>query len=168
MSSSFTNTSTFTIANARHVSAKVKTDLKLMQRAYGRPNDTDIDNYGEEVALLLAKGYLGTVTYGYKRGTDWIVALRYTATVNGTLTADDRAGQIPRGVDVSGATFYSYLTYSAKKSALSATEWDTFVETLPFRRTGATEPGTAGGSWTSGNNYSSNGSGVSRAEFKPW
>jgi hypothetical protein len=168
MSSSFTNTSTFTIANARHVGAKVKTDLKLMQRAYGHPSDTDIDNYGEEVAQMLAKGYLGTVTYGYKRGTDWIVALRYTSNANGTLTADDRAGQIPRGVDVSGATFYSYLTYSAKKGALSATEWDVFTGTLPFRRRSATEPGTSGGSWTSGHSYSSNGSGVSRAEFKPW
>lgn len=168
MSSSFTNTSTFTIANARHISAKVKTDLKLMQRAYGHPDDGDIENYGEEVAQMLSKGYLGAVTYGYKRGSDWIVALRYTANSNGTLTADDRAGQIPRGVDISGATFYSYLTYSSKKAALSATDWDAFAATLPFRRTGAAEPGTAGGSWTTGNTYSSNGVGVSRTEFKPW
>ncbi|MFI8631224.1 hypothetical protein ACIGEP_01335 [Microbacterium sp. NPDC077663] len=168
MSSSFTNTSTFTIANARHISAKVKTDLKLMQRAYGHPDDGDIENYGEEVAQMLAKGYLGTVTYGYKRGSDWIVALRYTANSNGTLTADDRAGQIPRGVDISGATFYSYLTYSSKKAALSAADWDAFAATLPFRRSGAAEPGTAGGSWATGNTYSSNGVGVSRTEFKPW
>lgn len=168
MSSSFTNTSTFTIANARHISAKVKTDLKLMQRAYGHPNDADIENYGEEVAQMLAKGYLGTVTYGYKRSTDWIVALRYTASSNGTLTADDRAGRIPRGVDVSGSTFYSYLTYSTKKAGLSATEWDVFAATLPFSRKGAAEPGASGGSWTTGNTYSSSGSGVSRAEFKPW
>lgn len=168
MSSSFTNTNTFTIANARHIGAKIKTDLKLMQRAYGNPGDADIDNYGEEVAQMLAKGYLATVTYGYKRGSDWIVALRYTANADGTLSADDRAGRIPRGVDISGASFYSYLTYSAKKSRLSEAEWNTFAETLPFRRKGATEPGASGGSWTVGNTYSSNGSGVSRAEFKPW
>lgn len=165
MSSTFTNSSTFTIANARHVGAKVKTDLKLIQRAYGSPSDGAIEDFGEELAQVLAKGYLGTVTYGYRRDGNWIVALRYTA-ANGTLIADDRAGQIPRGVDITGATFYSYMTYSPAQDALSSDEWARFQATLPIQRGGAPEPGTSGGVWRTETTYSSNGSGVTRKSLR--
>ena len=167
MSSSFTTTSSFTTANARRVAAKLQADLGLMRRAYGRPNEEEIEQYGQEATLMLAKGYLGTVTYGFKKDSAWIVALRYTANNDGTLVSDDRAGRVPRGVDTSGAAFYSYLTYSAKKSTLDPTEWEAFATTLPFRRGGAPEPGTSGGYWASDNTYSSNGSGLSRTTFKP-
>lgn len=166
MSSTYTTSSTFTIANARHVAAKVKTDLKLLQRAYGAPSDSHIEDYGEELAQLLAKGYLGTATFGYRRGSDWVVALRYTA-ANGTLISDDRAGQIPRGVDITNATFYSYMTYSSKQAALTGAEWARFQATLPIQRNGAPEPGTSGGVWRSETTYSSSGSGVTRTSLRP-
>lgn len=167
MSSSHSTTNTFTIANARHVAAKIKTDLKLFQRAYGEPSDSAIDNYGEEAALMLCTGYLGTVTYGYKKGGDWIVALRYAANNDGTLTCDDRAGRIPRGVSVAGANFYSYMTYSSKRDRVSQDDWDKFCDALPFKRGGADEPGASGGYWSTDLTYSSNGSGVARKTFKP-
>jgi hypothetical protein len=167
MSSSYTTTSTFTIANARHVAAKIKTDLKLLQRAYGKPNDTDIENYGEEAAQMLNAGYLGTVTYGFMKDGKWIVALRYTANNDGSLSTDDRAGQIPRGVSIHGASFYSYMTYAPKRWTVTSTDWTKFCEALPFTRSGADEPGTSGGYWTSDHTYSSNGSGVARTTFKP-
>jgi hypothetical protein len=167
MSSSSTTTSTFTIANARHVAAKIKTDLKLLQRAYGGPTDGDIDNYGEEVAQMLNAGYLGSVTYGYMKDRKWIVALRYTANNDGTLSTDHRAGQIPRGVAVKGASFYSYMTYSSKRATVTTADWDSFCEALPFRRVGADAPGTSGGYWTTDHTYSSKGSGVARTTLKP-
>lgn len=167
MSSSFTTTSTFTIANARHVAAKIRTDLKLLQRAYGKPTDGDIENYGEEAAQMLNAGYLGTVTYGFMKDRKWIVALSYTANNDGTLSTDDRAGRIPRGVSVQGASFYSYMTYSLKRWTVTANEWDTFCDTLPLGRGGAEEPGTSGGHWTTDHTYSSKGSGVSRKTLKP-
>jgi hypothetical protein len=167
MSSSHTTTSTFTIANARHVAAKIKTDLKLLQRAYGDPSDQKIEDFGEEAAQMLNAGYLRTVTYGYKKDGAWIVALRYTANNDGTLSTDDRAGQIPRGVSITGASFYSFMNYSSKWDALTQTEWETFKKTLTIQRTSGTEPGTSGGSWTTDHTYSSKGSGVSRTTFKP-
>ena len=44
MSSSFTltETTTFTLTHARHMAAKVATDLKRLQRFYGRPGDAAI------------------------------------------------------------------------------------------------------------------------------
>ena len=46
MTYSYTQTTTFTITHARHLVAKVATDLKRMQRFYGSPNDDDIVDYG--------------------------------------------------------------------------------------------------------------------------
>jgi hypothetical protein len=167
VSSSFTTTRTFTIANARHVAAKIKTDLKLLQRAYGEPSDQRIDAFGEEAAQMLNAGYLGTVTYGFKKNGNWVLALHYTANNDGTLISDDRAGQIPRGVSLYGASFCSFMTYSSKWDQLTVAEWGRFRETLPIHRTSGTEPGTSGGLWTSNKTYSSNGSGVARRTFQP-
>ena len=166
MSTTSTRTSTFTIANARYVTSKVKTDLKRLQMEYGAPTDADIEAYGEEAAQLLNGGYLGTVSYGYRRDGSWVVALRYTAQPNGTLAADDRAGGIPRGGDISRARFYSYLTHSTKWESLSASERDKIKNSLPISRTGAPEPGSSGGYWSADWGYSYNGTGVARGSFR--
>ncbi|WP_419855844.1 hypothetical protein [Candidatus Poriferisodalis sp.] len=167
MSMTTTHTNTFTIANARYVTSKIKTDLKLLQKTYGSPTDAGIEAFGEEAAQLLNRGYLGTVTYGYRRNGCWVLALEYTARNDGTLAADDRAGGIPRGVDIAGAQFYSYLTYSPKWKSLPASERSRIKDSLPTSRTGAPQPGTSGGYWSSDRNYSSNGTGVARGAFRP-
>lgn len=80
LSFTLTETSTFTITNARHMAAKVATDLKRLQRLYGKPYDHDITNYEIEVIELLKGGYLKNVTYGFRRDGDWIEpTLRYNA-----------------------------------------------------------------------------------------
>ena len=62
----------FTVTHARHIAAKVATDLKRLQRFYGKPSDSDITNYESEIVELLKRRYLGTVSYGYKRDGEWI------------------------------------------------------------------------------------------------
>lgn len=162
-----TTTSTFTIANARQVASKIKTDLKLMQQQYGSPSDAKIDDFGEEVAQLLNRGYLGTVTFGFRRSEDWVLALSYTARIDGTLTSDDRAGKVPRGLDLAGTSFYSYLTYSTVWASLTTAEQQAVKEALPVQRTGAPEPGVTGGYWTDGQTYASAGSGATRRTYRP-
>jgi hypothetical protein len=162
-----TTSNTFTIANARQVASKIKTDLKLVQREYDYPSDTAIENYGDEAAELLNRGYLGTVSYGFRRDGNWVFVLTYTARTDGTLTADDRAGKVPRGLDLAGTSFYSYLTYSPSWDQLTGSARDAVNAALPFQRTGAPEPGTAGGYWTSGQTYASNGSGTERRTYVP-
>jgi hypothetical protein len=148
MASSYTlsASTSFTITHARHMAAKVAADLKRMQRHYGKPSDADIANYEEEVVQLLKAGYLGTVSYGYKRDGDWIEpTLRYTAKdLMGGSSADDDPGNIKPWADISGATFYSYLTYSAAWDSLTNYQRDTFKKSLPFYRGGASEPGING------------------------
>ena len=58
---SVSESTSFTVTHARHMAAKVATDLKRMQRLYGSPSDTDIADYETEVIELLKAGYLDTI-----------------------------------------------------------------------------------------------------------
>lgn len=169
MSYSYTvsETATFTVTHARHMAAKVATDLKRLQRLYGKPSDADIVEYESEVIELLKGGYLGTVTYGYRRDGNWIEpTLRYTARdLVDSAASDDDPGRVRPGADISGASFYSYLTYSSAWDRLTEAEKDAVRARLPFKRNGAPEPGVRG-YLTEDRTYSSGGRALSRASLR--
>lgn len=171
MSDSYTYTeaSTFTVTHARHVAAKVATDLKRMQRFYGSPSDQAIADYEAEVVELLKAGYLGTVTYGFFRDDEWIEpTLRYSARdLAGASANDDDPGKIRPSADVSGAKFYSYLTYNAAWDKLSGAQQDAFKKQLPFYRGGAIEPA-INGYLTSDRTYSSGGRALDRSSVRSY
>jgi len=171
MSSSFTlsETATFTLTHARHMAAKVAADLKRLQRLYGSPTDARIADYETEVIELLKAGYLGTLTVGFRRDGDWIEpTLRYAARDLAGRDADDHdPGRIKPGVDIDGASFYSYLTYSRAWDDLTAAEQDAFKRRLPFYRTGAPEPG-IDGYLDPDRTYSAGGRALDRASVRSW
>jgi hypothetical protein len=141
----FSSTTTFTITHAKHIGAKVATDLKRMQRLYGSPSDTDIANYEAEIVEFLKQGYLGTVTYGFRRDCNWVEpTLRYTVRDFADSSEDDDPGRIRPGANIANASFYSYLTYSPAWDRSSDVDKQSFVDRLPFRRGGAFEPGVSG------------------------
>ena len=122
MSYSFTatETKTFTLTHAKHLAAKVTADLKRLQRLYGDVSDERIAQFEGEAAELLRQGYLGTVTYGFKRDGSWIEpTLRYTASDLANGGTDDDPGRVRPGINISGASFHSYLTYSSAWWALT-------------------------------------------------
>lgn len=171
MSYSYTlsESESFTVTNARHMGAKVATDLKRMQRLYGSPSDADIADYEAEIIEFLKKGYLGTVTYGYRRDSNWIEpTLRYTARdLSGAAANDDDPGKVRPGANIAGASFYSYMTYSSAYNGLPDAERESFRQTLPFRRGGAPEPG-INGYLNSDRTYSSGGRALDRATVRSW
>lgn len=171
MSSSYTEsrTTTFTVTHAKHIAAKVATDLKRLQRFYGEPSDTSIAAYEAEVTELLRCGYLGTVTYGYRRNGSWIEpTLRYTARdLLADTEHDDDPGRIQPNADVKGATFYSYLTYSSAWDGLSEAEKTAVKGRLPFERNGAPEPG-VNGYLINDRTFSSGGRGLYRASVRSY
>lgn len=164
-----TETATFTVTHARHMAAKVSADLKRMQRFYGYPSDSDIASYESEVTELLKAGYLGTLTVGFKRNDQWIEpTLRYTARdLAGMAANDDDPGRVLPGRDVSGASFYNYLTYSTSWDALSASERDSFKRRMPFYRTNATQP-TVNGYLVDDKTYSAGGRALGRASVRAY
>lgn len=169
MSYSFTTTesSSFTVTHARHMAAKVATDLKRMQRLYGSPSDNDITAYEAEITDLLKEGYLRTVSYGFKRDGRWIEPmLQYTARdLAGSAANDDDPGRVRPGANIDGASFYSYLTYSDDWDRLTETERDACRRRLPVTRNGAPEP-TVNGYLSNDRTYASGGRALSRATVR--
>ena len=171
MSTSYTLTETaaFTVTHAIHIAAKVAADLKRMQRLYGSPSDASIASYESEIVALLKAGYLGTVTYGYWRNESWIEpTLRYTAQeLAGVAANDDDPGRVRPGANIAGATFYSYLTYSAAWDRLSGAEQAAFKTKLPFVRGGAPEPSVSG-YFSDDRTYWSGGRALNRSSMRSW
>lgn len=160
-------TTSFTRTHARHIAAKVATDLKRMQRFYGKPSDSWIDAYQKEVVEFLKEGLLETVTYGFKRDGAWTEpTLCYTSRdLLGVNGIDDDPGRIRPGAQISGASFYSYLTYNAEWSRLTPEQRMEFTKRLPFRRTAGKEP-SANGYWHRDLAYSAGGRSLDRASLK--
>lgn len=154
MTYSSTTTSTFTRTHAKYLASKAAADLRQMQRFYGRPSDSEISDYIVEMVTLLAGGYLHSVEYGFKKGRNWVVALRYVVRTDGSIATDDRPGRVTVGADVSRANWYSYLRYSRKWLNLSEDEQQNIESELPVSRTPAPEPQTGNGYWTDDKRYS--------------
>lgn len=169
MSYSFTTseTSSFTVTHARHIAAKVATDLKRLQRFYGSPSDDSIDAYEAELTTLIKEKAVSSVTYGFKRNDKWIEpALRYTAQdLDGAAGSDDDPGRVRPGRNVEGAVFHSYLIYSDSWNRLTDSQRDAIRKTLPFARGGAAEPG-IDGYLDQDRTYSSGGRALSRASVR--
>ncbi len=165
MSYSYTQsaTGTFTLTHAKHMAAKVATDLKRMQRLYGAPSDAAIADLEAEVIALMQGGYLDVMIYGFKRADKFIVpTLRYTAKdLAGSTAASDDPGLITPRADVQGATFHSYLVPTQKWYQLPQTQKDAW----PHPRDGAPEP-TMNGYLSPDKIYSAGGKALDRASLR--
>ncbi len=165
MTGSYTRSASasFTITDARYVGGRVGADLRLLYNLYGKPVLDSIEDYAEEVAILLHRKFLDTVDYGFRdTGTNaWKFRLRYKATAGGHLT-DSRPGSFPDPVDLTGYGFHSFLTYSSTFGLLTSSEQAGVKEDLPISRTTGTAPSALAGTTTTGHGYARNGAGVSR------
>lgn len=166
MTYTFTATSTFTRTSARHIASKVVTDLRRMNFYYGLPTETEIEHYYSELVELLALGYVESVEYGFKRNGRRIVSVFYEVRADGSL-ADDRAGGVHARADITGASWFSFLTYNSKWSQLSEGERARIEATLPIRRTTGQAPQDGNGYWVTDRTYSADGVGVQRRAFRP-
>lgn len=168
LSHSYTESVTFTVTHARRIASKVRTDLMRIHRLYdGTPSLISIVEYETELIALLRDGYLDCVSYGFRRHGNWVApTLQYTAEElqfdDGT---DDRPGAVKANQDVSGAKFYSYLTYSDAWDELTASEKQAYKAKLPYQRTGADAPG-ASGYFTSDKTYSAGGRALNRSTLR--
>jgi hypothetical protein len=163
MTQSYTTTQTFTRTDARYIAGKVAADLRQLSQAYGKPSETHIANLMAELTAYLVDGYLDRVTYGFRKGEQWVVALMYTGSDIGSLTADDRSGRVPRGADVTGASWWSHLVLNRKWRSLSEDQQSRYEQGLPIQRTNGTEPSPGVRGWIEDKTYSSSGGGVRRA-----
>lgn len=166
-STTYTEASTYTLTHAKHVSAKVATDLRRIQRFYGSPSGQEIEAFEAELAAMLNAGYVDHVTYGFQRNGVYIEpTLRYTAAeLSGAAAIDDDPGKVRPGANVTGASFGSFLRYSTAWSRLSSTQQETFEDKLPFSRTRGSEPRLSG-YLDNDRTYSAGGRGLQRASLR--
>lgn len=162
MTQTHTTTQTWSRTHARYVAGKVAADLRQMQQAYGKPSDDQIEQFTQELVEYLTAGFLDYVEYGFQKNGEWVVALRYTAEEIGSMSADDRSGRVRRGVDITGASWASYLVKNGAWESISDGEKTRFRSALPFSRTygDGYSPGASG--WSREKAYSSAGGGVTR------
>lgn len=167
MSGTFTlsDTETFTLTHARHIAAKVATDLLRLQRFHGLPSTEWINDYETEIITLLKGDYVDTVTYGFKRNGSWVEAVRYRAVKGSGLVTDDDPGRLRPGTDVTGTSFGSSLAYSRNWYALGEAERERIRRGLPFQRATQPEPGVENGVWSEDLSYSAGGHGLRRARI---
>lgn len=159
-----TGTETFTLTHAKHIAAKVATDLQRFYRLYGKPSLTEIDAYQEELTILLKYDALDSVVYGFKRNGLWTMAsARYVALPGGAMEVDDDPGRIKPNHDVSGSHFSSFLCYSSRFFALSPGERAAIMEQIPVNRETTDVPGLERGAWTADRNYAAGGRGLGRS-----
>lgn len=163
MTHSHTTTETWSRTHARYIAGKVAADLRQMQQEYGQPTDAAIEKYLQELTVFLAGSYVKEVSYGYKRDAAWVAALKYAADMYGNLSTDDRSGRIPRGANVVGAVFHSFLTLSSKWDGLNQDKREAVERELPFVRSAGEEPVVRIGAWFFDKTYSSAGCGLRRA-----
>lgn len=167
MSYSYTLSETFTITHARHIASRMAADFRLMRAYYGKPSELMIEDYLEEVALTLAKGYLSSFEVGFAKNGSRVVSLFYEVRADGTLS-DSRAGGIQPGADISDAQQFSYLTYSDKWFSLTPQQQSDFEAQLPIQRTPQPSPQDGDGYWVENDrSYAAGGAGVQRRRFVP-
>ena len=170
---SFTMTRTasesFTLTYAKYLASKVTSDMWRCKQLYNRPTESEINDYGTELALMLRDGYVSVYEFGFQKGEQRIISWRYNVDSSGTLNAsDDRPGGVVAGVDTTGAVFFNQMTWSSSWSNLSSEEKDRISQGLPFKRNVGDGPKDGLGYWQEDRSYSSNGVSLARKTFRPF
>lgn len=164
---SYTTAETFTLTHARRLAAKVTADMHQCQRFYGHLTDTKIENYQQELTILLHGGYVQSYEFGFQtRDERRVVSWFYTVSSSGNLEGGRSGGLFP-SADIADAAMFNFLSYSSKWFALSNVERDKIKASYPVQRVEGSPPQDGNGYWDSSRHYTSGGVAVTRKEFRP-
>ena len=159
--------STYTVTDTapRELAGKIASDIRQFARYYGQPAEADIHNYLDEIEALLRHGYLKTYTFGFRKGDLWVMSYEYSVR-QGQLVGG-RPGGLEPNLDVTGASYLNFLTYSdAWFNEQTDAQRTAFRAALRIQRTPMNEPSYSGGYWMVDRSYGANGTEISRRQFK--
>lgn len=164
-----TVTETFTLTHAKYLASKVTADMRRCQQIYGKPTDSERNDFGTELALLLNAGCVENYEFGYRENGSRLVSWSYSVGVSGLVGgSDDRPGRIHSGVNTANAQFFNFLTYSSGWSNLTTAERERLEQSLPIRRGLGEAPRDGFGYWETDLCYSASGVALSRRTFRPY
>jgi len=164
--SSYSYSETFSRTHARRLAGRVTTDLRQSHILYGSPTESRLEQYRAELEELLTGGYVDRYQFGFERNERAVWSLRYVVGPDGSLMGTGAAGGVPVGGNITGATFFNFLTFSNSWSLLSSSERKAVEQKLPFIRTDGTLPSEVGGYWTRDRTYAAGGVALERSVFR--
>lgn len=164
MTTSYSFADTFTRANARRLAGRVATDLHQSQLLYGRPAAERVEDFLTELEELLAGGYVATYEFGFERDGRSLWALRYTVGPDGSLIGN--AGGLPRGIDITGGSWFNHLTYTSAWWDLPSEARTALRDKFPVVRTTGGPPSYSHGYWQTDRTYADGGVGLVRETFR--
>ena len=165
MTNTLTTSSTFTRTHAKHIGSKIAADLAALLSYYGRPSESDIRDFYEELVELLSGGYLQSVEYGFRRDGRRIFAVFYEVRQDGSL--DQYSGGIPSRLDLGGAEWFSYLIPNKRWHSLSSEDRKQIEDRIPVKRVLGSEPLDGDGVWEISKSYAAGGVSTQRRVFRP-
>lgn len=161
--STFTYTDSFTETHAAHLAGRVTTDLRHSFLAYGSPSESMLEQFLQELKVLLSNHYVSKYHFGFENSAGVIWGLKYVFNQHGDLTAEsDVAGGVPHGHNVSGANFFNHMEHSANWYALSSAEQAAIEASLPFVRGVGVLPGAGTTVWAEDRTFNAGGIGAQR------
>jgi hypothetical protein len=164
--STYTYAETFTRTHARRLAGRVTSDLRQCHLLYGVPSESSLVDYCDELEELLVGNYVFQYDFGFKRAGRLVWSMRYIVGPDGALTSASLAGGVPVGIDVAGARYFNFVSYSVAWSLLSSSQKAAIEQRLPFQRTDGTLPDDTYGTWTKDRTYTAGGVALDRSVFR--
>lgn len=158
---------TFSLTSAKYLASKVTADMRRCSQIHGQPDDSQINAYGTELALLLKDGYLDTYEFGFEKEGLRIFSCFYAVVGGQLVSSDDRPGKIYDG-SVTGSSFFNYICRSSKWVNASQSEKDAWQNVSPVSRVSGNSPVDGSGYWQNDLSYSRDGVALTRKTFRPF
>jgi hypothetical protein len=163
-----TRSKTYTLTEAKYLGSKLIADMDRCRQIYGRPAQNSISNFHRELIALLHQRYLATYEFGFAVGETRIISWKYWAEFGDIKGGNENPGSLYRRADISGASWFNFVTYSAEWCKLTSGERDAFKQEQPFYRGSGSEKKDGNGYWRENKSYSATGAVITRREFVPY
>jgi hypothetical protein len=158
---------TFSLTSAKYLASKVTADMRRCSQIHGQPSESQINDYGTELALLLKDGYLEDYEFGFEKDGKRVLSFYYKVVGDQLAASDDRPGKIFDG-PVLGSQFFNFIHPSAKWGSLSQAERDAFNNLSPISRFSGSPPADGNGYWSNDLSYMKDGVALQRKTFRPF
>ena len=158
----YTSTSTYTVADVEKVMRSVKADFVMIAGSTKAMTEDDASNYAHDIEALAKKGHLKFADVTLMNGSSEVRAIKYEFQTEGA-TGTERPGGVlwPLTPKDKGGWIRIHLVYTDSSSAEKRAELSLKVSWVPAS-TDTTHRDLAS---SSGRGYSSNGFGTNRQDF---
>lgn len=160
--STYSSTSTYTVADVEKVMRSVKADLIIIATTTKAMTEEDATNYAHDIEVLAKKNHLEYVDVTLMNGSSEVRAIKYEFQTEGAKGAERPGGVLwPLTPKDKGGWIRIHLRYAESSSAEKRAELPLWISWV----TSSTDISHKGLTSSGGRGYSSNGFGTNRKDF---